>query len=220
MMGLRRKSKILGLALVGVTLLGFLQACSIPSSEESCYFIQNKYGRRVSWGENLPIKLYVHESVPAKFHDDITNAVDQWNKSMGRLAFDLVSFYVVEPSMPRRDGYSIIYWLSTWEASEDRAKEQGRTTVHWRGDRIHEADIRINGKNFKYFSGAEERGLNSGKVHFRSLVVHEEGHMLGLAHNNEKGSMMRPELSLGLVRDTIGFVDKASLSCEYDTPLR
>ena len=259
--------------------LAFLQGCDRKlEPEESCYFIQNGQLRRVSWKNNIPIKLYVHKSVPDVFHQDIKDAVEHWNQKIGRVLFEIEAWYIDGKAEPKRDGHSVIYWLKSWE--EHKSNEQGRTTVYWRGDQIYEADIRINGQNFEFFAGnGESSGDNNGdeepndngdeepngngdeepndngeqpndngeqpndngeqpdgdnekdgehshddredftfglgKVHFKSLIIHELGHALGLDHNEEQGSVMNSSLASGVIRAEVGMQDTSSLKCEY-----
>ena len=158
----------------------------------------------------MPIQLYVHEDVPDDFHEDIKDAVDIWNQAAGKVLFEVPIFYLPGTSTPEKDGHSVVYWLKDWEPEKDN--EQGRTTVYWRRDQIREADVRINGKDFKFFFGEE---LILGQVHFKSLLIHELGHALGLDHNAINGSVMNPTLRSGFMRDEVKTVDQASLSCEY-----
>ena len=197
--------------MIAVMALFWLPGCGPElKPEESCYFIQNQQFRRISWGDNLPVKLYVHEGVPEEFHEDIKETIELWNQGMGRTLLEIESFYLSGAPEPKRDNHSVIYWLETWE--ENKSNEQGRTTIHWRGDRIYEADIRINAKNFKFFTGDT---VVMDQVHFKSLLLHELGHALGLDHREGPGSVMNPSLANGMLRDHVGEREKESLSCEY-----
>ena len=196
---------------MAIMALVFLQGCDRElKPEESCYFIQNDQLRRISWNSHVPIKLYVHENVPEDFHQDIRDSVEHWNQKMEQVLFEIESFYISGAAEPKRDGYPVIYWLDTWDKRKET--EQGRTTVYWSGDQINEADIRINAKNFEFSFG--EAPVH-GKVHFKSLLMHELGHVLGLDHNNQHGSIMNVSLASGVLRNEVGIPDQTSLSCEY-----
>jgi hypothetical protein len=82
------------------------------------------------------------------------------------------------------------------------------------GTQIFEADMRINAdpKSFRYYFGTE---TSFSDLDLDSLVVHELGHVLGLAHNVTSGSVMNITLDNGQDRRTIGGVDESSLRCEY-----
>ena len=110
---------------------------------------------------------------------------------------------------PAQDGISTIYWMEEWDPN--RPLEQARTTIFWEDDRIVEADMRLNKKNFSFYTDEFPRGA----VHLESLVVHELGHVLGLKHNEGGGSVMHPILASYTVRDEIGDPDVDSLRCEY-----
>jgi predicted Zn-dependent protease len=72
--------------------------------------------------------------------------------------------------------------------------------------------MRINAKNFSYNMSDDTSFTN---VDLDSLLVHELGHVLGLAHNTEDGSAMHATLDEGQVRRKLGDVDLQDLKCEY-----
>jgi predicted Zn-dependent protease len=201
----------LAIASIGGALIGCTRQLS---PEPSCNFVQNSDLRRVSWKELAPVKLYIHKSLPLTQYPEmeglVKKAVGAWNQVLGRDAIHLEAFGVGGSDMPQRDGYSMIYWLNTWEAG--RQNEQARTTIYWTGARIEEADMRINSKDHRFYVGAEE--TFSG-VDFLSLIVHELGHVLGLAHNSTPKSVMNISLSDGLDRRAISKADVDSARCEY-----
>jgi predicted Zn-dependent protease len=196
--------------LVGIPMVFTACARFIPP-EEPCNFVQNSQSQRVSWKESVPVQIYVHQSVPEKFHEPIKDAIKEWNHWLNREALH-ATFNSTGSLEPTRDGYSVIYWLNSWEP--DRKTEQARTTVYWSGSQIYEADIRINNVNFKYYISSDEPDRLE-RVHFKSLILHELGHVLGLGHNDAQGSVMNVTLPNGKSRDQVGPVDKDSLSCEY-----
>lgn len=208
---LNRKPLVRTLALA---LLAFsLQACSRPQSpEEPCGFVQNPDRQRVSWGRSLPVKLYVHDSVPVEAYEALDRAVAQYNQNLGggREVFRIIARGVGGALNPTKDGYNMIYWFDTWDA--DRRSEQARTTIYWSGSEIFEADIRINGAGFRYHFGVNSDFF---EVDLESLMVHELGHALGLAHNVNHGSVMNFTLDHGQDRRKLGEPDVANLRCEY-----
>ena len=190
----------------------FIQACGRKlEPEEPCNFVQNSQMQRVSWKDRMPVKLYIHASVPTQYYSSIELAVDQWNRAMGREMMRIELTGVSGDNIPKRDGASMIYWLNQWE--DDRRTEQARTTVYWTGDRIYEADIRINGEFFSFYGGDGAESFSG--VDMESLMVHEFGHVMGLSHNGDKGSVMAVTLSSGTLRRTPGKDDLDSLRCEY-----
>ncbi|MCB0357121.1 MAG: matrixin family metalloprotease, partial [Bdellovibrionales bacterium] len=205
---MQKKQLIIGLILISSTLL--LQACGRNiDPEPSCNFVQNSKLQRVSW-KNKSAKMYIHSSVPTKYHQTIRNAAKKWNDELGYTVISIEAS-VGGTSLPSKDGYNIIYWLTDWDS--EKKSEQARTTIYWTGSKIYEADIRINAKNHKFSTTPET--LN-GHVDFYSLLVHEMGHVLGLAHvPQEKQSVMQAYLANGVERRKLTEVDQSSLKCEY-----
>lgn len=77
-----------------------------------------------------------------------------------------------------------------------------------------DADIRINAKNFSFYK-ASDKNDTYGKVHLESLIIHEMGHVFGLAHIEESDSVMQAYLKSQTIRDTPGAIDIRSMNCEY-----
>lgn len=191
----------------------FVQACSRPMNpQDSCNFVQNSEQQRVSWKGKLPIKLYIHKSFPQEGMDSLKKAIAQYNTTIGggRELLRIEAQGVDGELNPSRDGFSTIYWFKTWDPN--KPTEQARTTIYWSGTEIFEADMRINALNFNYnFSDT----TTFSDVDLTSLILHELGHVFGLAHNPATGSTMNAVLDEGQVRRKLGDVDVASLKCEY-----
>lgn len=207
--------KIIGLALLAAIGLG-LQACAQqpPSPQESCNFVQNGEQQRVSWGSQTPVVMYVDHRVPDEFLPAITAAAKVWNKEIGREVLKIVPGATTN-GMPTQDSRNVIYFMKDWE--REKANEQARTTVYWAGDRIYEADIRINGRDFEFFSGEQ---MVAGRVDMESLLLHELGHVLGLGHtdpvdNETAESVMVRSLPSATKRRELMSVDVKSIRCEY-----
>jgi predicted Zn-dependent protease len=198
-------------SLVATIAISMIVASCAPQMkpEESCNFIQNSQKQRVSWKADLPVKMYIHKSVPEEYHDAIFNSMAQWNHGFHKPFFEIVDIDHSD-SGPKKNGRNVIHWLHNWE--DDRANEQGRTTVYWLGDKIIEADIRINAANFT-FSVSEKP--TSGAVDLEGLMVHELGHVIGLKHNEMGDSVMSATLAHGEERRELRHIDVESLACEY-----
>lgn len=211
--------------ILAVAILGFLTSATMVACapnrlyesfypqfkvEEDCGFVQNAYGERVSWKSDRTVRLRVHESFPRQFLPALDQAVERWNISLGRKFFEVIETSKPGPLAPRQDGENVIYWMDTWE--ENKWTEQARTTVFWFGNEINEADIRINAKDFRFFLEVPQ---NASDVHLESLLIHELGHVMGLKHNDQIGSVMATYLSSGVVRSEIYDFTLAGLRCEY-----
>ena len=207
------RAKILILLLITAFLT--LMACTRQfKPQASCNFVQNSDLQRVSWNKTVPIKLYVHKSVPLDRYPEMESVlrevVANWNSEAGRELFVLQAFQVGGDNVPKKDGYSMIYWMDNWE--DKNRLEQARTTIYWSGTQIYEADIRINAKDHAYYVGHD---TSFAGVDFKSLMIHEFGHALGLAHNAQPKSVMNVTLNVGVDRRAIDPIDKESISCEY-----
>lgn len=185
-----------------------IPACA-PKSQESCGYVQNSYSERVSWRSDLPITMYIHESVPPHLRGAIESAMKTWEKAAGRKLFNIAQKIVGGPSNPSQDRYNVIYFQSSWEA--DKPSEQARTNLYWVGDQIVEGDININGK-FTYYWNQQTSGTS---YNIEALVLHELGHVLGLKHNDHTDSVMASYLASHSDRLTPTRADLSSLKCEY-----
>lgn len=199
-----RVGKFLIFLYLGIALVG----CSKPKSEESCGFVQNVYGERVSWKDNIPVKMYLHTSVPADLETSIRSAAETWNRALGKTAV-VIEMEKVSGSSASRDGRNVIYFLDQWE--REKSGEQGRTSLYWVGDLIQEADIRINDYNYNFYGATPQPGF----VSMESLALHELGHVLGLKHEDASPSVMATYLRTNQERVELQQSDLESLNCEY-----
>jgi hypothetical protein len=204
------KYVVLGIAAAVVVVM---QACS-PKAQESCGFVQNVYGERISWKGELPIKLFIHESVPKQYIPSIQEAARSWEDATGKKLFEVSAEPISGPLNPARDNKNVIYFLKAWE--DDKNIEQARTSIYWIGDQLKEADIRING-SFNYYPTAAtaDPELKPKELNMQALIIHELGHVLGLKHKDADGSVMATYLSNNTDRTTIADSDKTALQCEY-----
>ena len=191
--------------------LGFatLMGCS-QKSPDSCGFVQNSAGERISWKNETPIHLAMHTSIPEEYRGAILSSADKWNKVLGRKMIVIDEALNQGPNVASKDGQSVIYMSSTWEA--EKPSEQGRTSIYWVGDRIREADIKLNAQNFQFYwqKSSETQGVN-----IEALVMHEMGHVLGLKHKDAESSVMQTYLASNSDRTTIGETDVEAIKCEY-----
>lgn len=196
-----------------------LAACQPKlTPEEDCNFVMSSQIQRVSWKGQLPINMHISRGVPTHLRESIRVAAAQWNYKLNKTLFVILDQNIENNYSKNSDGINGIYWITNWQY---RAEEQAQTTIHWRGDRIKEADIIINAANHDF---APFGSLEPNKVDMTSLMVHELGHVLGLQHTSTPPSVMVETLPLlvntteptqpGLRQDPAQ-VDINSLNCEY-----
>lgn len=179
------------------------------ASQESCGYLQNEYGQRVAWKENLPAEFFVSKTVPEEFRQDIVDAAEIWNNSAGRTVLK-INLSDLESPLSTSDQRNTIAGLQDWD--EDKATQQAVTIVKYRGNLITSADIKVNLDDFVYYSKEPQ---NSKQVHFGSLIVHELGHALGLKHASIRPTVMWATLGFDIVRTSLSTTDQKSLGCEY-----
>lgn len=197
---------------VGAMLLGMV-ACA-PKSQDDCGFVQNVYGERISWKGEVPITLYVHQSVPTEYAGAVVAAAESWNKAAGKTLIQ-VSNQRVGGEATARDRMNVVSFASNWET--DKLSEQAKTSVHWVGDQIQEADIKVNNLSMNGNSVFNFYWLQpkSNAVNLEALVLHELGHVLGLKHKDRDSSVMNTYLASNADRTQLAETDTKSLQCEY-----
>ncbi len=203
------KSRALAL-LILIAATGIVACQQKLEPEADCNFVMSSEIQRVSWKGKFPISMYISPDVPTELRESVRIAASQWNYKLDKEAIVIKESDNI-PTSARKDGTNVIYWNKEW--NDGKASEQARTTIHWKGDVINEADILVNAKNHM-FSGFGS--LDSSKVDFTSLMVHELGHVLGLQHVNSEPSVMNPTLALNTERLHPTATDVNSLKCEYN----
>lgn len=195
-----------------VSLAVWIAACS-KESPQDCGFVQNVYGERVSWKGQIPVRVSIHESVPPEHRGAIVSAAQKWNQLAGRNLIEIQGVVGGNPQ-PQKDGQNVIYMSYNWEP--EKSSEQGRTSIHWTGDRIREADIRLNGAYYKYYwAGTQAAGYATEGVNVEALVLHELGHVLGLKHKEAGNSVMQTYLASNTDRTQLSSTEAESIKCEY-----
>jgi hypothetical protein len=133
--------------------------------------------------------------------------VQDWNDATSRELLRVVSSLPSES--PSKDHKNGVYWMESWSSS--RKTEQAQTTLYYDGGVPVDGDIKVDAYFFSYYTDDPNRGV----YHLESLLIHELGHLLGLAHAYSSGDVMYPYLYPYDERTKITDNDLASISCEY-----
>jgi len=189
------------------------KAAAKPKAQESCGFVTNIYGQRLSWKGQVPVVLHLHESVPENVIPALKRALDTWAIILGRPIFQLAPERIKGPKgiETLKDGRNTIYYYQAGEWRDHR-ENQAKTYISWVHNEIKEADMLINAQDY-HFSLAGFPKAN--EVDLESVFVHELGHVLGLDHEDQRTSVMATWLRDGETRRSIGSRDKEAVACEY-----
>lgn len=180
------------------------------ATEDACGFVQNAYGARVSWKNNIPVTISVDPQFAQEFYSVAESAAEIWNSSFGKKMIVISKMADSESLIPAQDLNSGLYWRTDWPV--EKANQQALTTIFFKSNLISEADVKINAKDFNFYSGEPN---SNRQIHMESLLVHEFGHFLGLRHTSIANSVMWPTLAPITIRNVISQEDLQSLRCEY-----
>ncbi len=191
--------------------IGYQDVQLSSASEKSCGFVQNSAGARVSWKSQVPVKFSIDQSVPAEFRPAIFAAAEDWNRAAGR-TFLVVSQEIVTSPQWAVDGKNIIYWVQK-EGVFSSVSQQAKSLLRWTGTNLSDVDVLINAANWNFYLTTPVHGND---LHLESLLVHELGHALGLAHQESTKSVMYMSLGGSVIRDTpTQAPDLEDIGCEY-----
>lgn len=181
------------------------------AAEDDCGYVQNSYGQRVSWKSSLPIHLHLSADFPTDYEQPLRDAAKLWEDAAGKTLFVIDRLAFGQNTSPSAyDGSNVIYWMTDWDNTQEDL--QAVTSLHWYGNGITDADMRVDAKYFNYFVTFPN---STGDIHMESLLLHELGHVLGLKHKTVSPTVMWATLRGATVRETLSATDLASLKCEY-----
>ncbi len=177
-------------------------------SLENCVYVRNTVGQIVSWKSLVPVRFYFSKQVPEHWRELIKEAAESWKTLSGRQLIE-IDFNSLDSAAPNNDRRNIIYWIDSGMLLN---YQQAITMTRWLKNQIIDTDILINSKDFVFYVQNPET-YNS--IHFKSLLIHEFGHALGLKHTTKTVSVMYPELGFLEVRSLLSDADVTSVKCEY-----
>lgn len=181
------------------------------ADEKSCGFVQNSKGARVSWNNQMPVRFWIDSTVPEQYRTAIFSAVEDWNKASGKKLITVSEEIVSSPKWGV-DGKNTIYWVNKTEYFSS-SKQQAKSLLRWVGTTLSDVDILINAADWTFYI---TEGEDRNALHLESLLVHELGHALGLAHQTTTKSVMYMSLASMLVRNVPSQApDLEDLGCEY-----
>jgi hypothetical protein len=145
-----------------------------------------------------PIQLD-YTDVPAQYRQCIENSMLAWNETTKTRIFDfgskIGSKWKVEWYFQRPEGFKPVW--------------QGMSTLNSIDEVIDGARIRINNFDFKISEGEP----NYNEVDCESLMIHELGHAIGIAHIDK--TVMNPTLPSGMTRREITKPVVDAFTCIY-----
>jgi len=215
---MRKESRYLALAVMAVLALS-LSACKAGSGSNSDSMkaqLSKNTSLKKGWSE-LPVPIYISNSVPEIFRPVIIEAMDKWNSESG------VTLFVYAGETPddvrTQDEINGIYW----NESPHQEGYFGLTqTLSTTDDVIVESDITFyddpEGFDVLECEGGEEICRSSTiKKDIMTTALHELGHVLGFNHTAGPTDIMNPNFYPGDVHHQFDGLLIAELQDTYDT---
>ena len=132
-------------------------------------------GHIVKW-KQFPIKWYTSTGFPPEKQDVVRWAFEEWERKTG-VEFEYKGGFS-ERRFPKDDGFSTVFMAFLNHAGETRIWA-------WENGEIYDVDVAI----------SPEIIYHNEEWVFRTALLHEIGHVLGLQHVSDRSSLMYPTFS-------------------------
>lgn len=122
----------------------------------------------------------------------INRVVAAWNQACGRLVVAYAGVDWTANDLAHDDGVSTIGW-------HGRSEKYAGVTVRSGTSKLDEADVMLNPDDLTSWPA------------FRSVLIHEFGHVVGLEHSEDEASVMHRSIAL---TDAMSITDAEALQCQ------
>lgn len=165
--------------------------------------------------KQFPIEIIVDDNIGDDMFNVIVEAGRAWEDAANKKFFSFKRkstldrlFSILEDGIG--DGITTIYLDN--EHIYTNVTVHASTFTRHIGKTMFEADIFINVKDFEW--EVKDTEINNKKVHLKSTMIHELGHLLGLKHSDNEESIMYGYSSNGQIR-TLTQEDINNINCGY-----